>query len=398
MRIPFQKSKSRKDATMSLVVPSHPSRDPHAGQSGFSLLELMVALGITLVITGSMYGLIASSQGAFRREPALSDRQQQIRIAMTRVREDLQVAGLGLGNYIQAFGENLDGVGITGAVGAAFTGVRPAGNIDPLYGSGLPDVLEIRAMNQDCPQVVATQNGGLNGNIFNLPAGMTYPPCYATPAYVLGIYPSGAAKWAVVAHDPAGQKFNFASNDNKVTTGSQFTGPNNFSCDTYLVAPADPCPAWATSGSSPNQFVKMDRIIYRLAPDTDGVPALFRSATGGFDNVAGKYNTLPPGPAWQIVARGIEDFQVRYRVVKPGGADDWQTAAPVIAPPSFDNVVREVEVTMWARTVGENRLQGQSVAAGNGVTAVRGSLTSTVAPRGAQVALMQEPDPAKRWQ
>ena len=382
---------TRQDHAMSMPSTALPSRNGRTRQDGFSLLELMVALGVTLVITGSMYGLIASSQGAFRREPALSDRQQQIRIAMTRIREDLGVAGLGLGNYIQSFGENLNAIGVTGAAGAAVTGVRPAG--DALLGGGLPDVLEIRAMNQDCPQVVAVQNGGLNGNVFDLPAGMTYPPCYETPAYVLGIYPSGASKWAFVAHDPAAQKFNFASNVNTAANGSQFTGPNNFSCDTYLAAPADPCPAWATQGAPPNRFVKMDRIVYRLALDTDGVPSLFRSATGGFDRVTGTYNTLPPGNAWQVVARGIEDLQIRYRTLA-----GWQNAAPSIAPPSFDNVIREVEVTMWARTIGENQLQGQTLAAGNGVTAVRGSLTTTVAPRGAQVSLMQDPDPAKRWQ
>ena len=42
---------------------------------------------------------------------------------------------------------------------------------------------------------------------------------------------------------------------------------------------------------------------YRIAVDTDGVPNLERSRTGGVD----------VGEAtWQIVARGIEDLQVEY--------------------------------------------------------------------------------------
>ena len=137
----------------------------------------------------------------------------------------------------------------------------------------------------------------------------------------------------------------------------------------------------------------MARIVYRLGLDTDGTPSLFRSDTGAFDGATQTFGTLPPGPAWQMVARGIEDFQIRY-LTQAG----WQDSAPTIVPPSLDNVVREVEVTMWARTVGENQLQGQSRAAGNGVTAVRGSLTSSMAPRAAQAALTQETDPAKRWQ
>ena len=137
----------------------------------------------------------------------------------------------------------------------------------------------------------------------------------------------------------------------------------------------------------------MDRISYRLGLDTDGTPSLFRSATGGFDNTTLTFNTLPPGNAWQLVARGIEDMQIRYRTNA-----GWQNAAATIAVPSLDNVVREVEVTMWGSTVGESGLQGQTLAAGNGITAVRGSLTTSIAPRGAQASLLQEPDPLKRWQ
>lgn len=357
-------------------------------EQGFTLLELMVALVVTLVITGSMWGLMASSQGSFRREPALMDRQQQIRIAMTRIREDVQSAGMGLGNFFQSFGENTNAVGVAGAVGAAQTGVRPAG--DALLGGGLPDFLEIRAMDADCPLVRVDQVGGVNGNVFDVLD--PYPDCYQAPAYVLGLYDSGAAKWGVVAHTPAGNRFNFAVNMNQPESGTQMRPSNNFECDIFLPDPPDVCPAANRTGP-PARFVKMNRIQYSLGLDVDGTPSLFRSATGGFDNVAGTFNTLPPGPAWQLVARGIEDLQIRYRTF-----NGWLDDAPAIAPPSFDNVVREVEITLWARTVGENQLQGQTVAAGNGVTAVRGSLVSSVAPRAAQIALMQELDPAKRWQ
>jgi hypothetical protein len=139
----------------------------------------------------------------------------------------------------------------------------------------------------------------------------------------------------------------------------------------------------------------MDRIRYQLGNDVDGTPSLFRSASGGFDQGTEAFAN-PPGNSWQLVARGIEDMQIRYRTFA-----GWQDAAPQIQPQGaqpLDNVVREVEITLWARTVGRTRLQGESVAPGNQVTAVRGSLVTTVSPRAAQVALMQETDPTKRWQ
>src|SRR6185503_2584377 len=94
---------------------SRKSQNDHSrSTSGFSLLELMVAMVITLVITGAMYGLIVSGQGSFRREPALSDRQQQIRVAMSRIEEDILKAGMGLGPTVQAFAENKNGLGPLG--------------------------------------------------------------------------------------------------------------------------------------------------------------------------------------------------------------------------------------------------------------------------------------------
>lgn len=363
-------------------------------EQGFTLLELMVALVVTLVITGSMWGLMASGQGSFRREPALMDRQQQIRIAMTRIREDVQNAGLGLGNFFQSFAENTNAVGVAGAAGAAQTGVRIAG--DALLGGGLPDFIEIRAQDQDCPPVRGTRNAA-SVNFFLPPNEVPFPACYAPPSYVLALYPTGAAKFALITQVPAGDRFQFAPGLNGVLAAeSQFDSPNNLGCDIYLPTPATPCPL--PNQANPDRFAKFDRIAYRLGLDVDGTPSLFRSSTGGYDNIAGAFNTLPPGPAWQLVARGIEDLQVRYRVSDAAGNPVWQDNAPPIVAPSFDNVVREVEITMWARTVGENQLQGQTRALGNGVTAIRGSLVSSVSPRGAQIALMQELDPAKRWQ
>ena len=389
MRTPLKrKNESRKDATMTPVAPSHPSRGPRSRQSGFSLIELMVALGITLVITGSMYGLIASSQGAFRREPALSDRQQQIRIAMSRIREDVEIAGLGLGSSVQSFRELGNGLGMLG--------VRILG--DPNLGGGNSDFLEIRAQQPDCPsaQIIQQNGGSISFRVPNPP-----PACYTLPSYVLAIYPNGAAKWAILTNYGAGGagfvNFVFNQGVNNDPNESQFTSVANASCAVYIPGnggcPPDPPPPAIAINQPPTQFVKMDRISYRLGADADGTPSLFRSASGGFNSATGTFNTSPPDPAWQLVARGIEDLQIRYRT-----AAGWQNSAPLIVLPSLDNVVREVEVTMWARTVGESGLQGQTLAAGNLVTAVRGSLTTSIAPRGAQTSLLQEPDPLKRWQ
>ena len=79
------------------------SRPVDERESGFSLAELLIAITITLTISGAIYGLLAQGQNAFRREPEISDRQQQIRIAMDLVQRDIVTAGMSMPDFVQAF-------------------------------------------------------------------------------------------------------------------------------------------------------------------------------------------------------------------------------------------------------------------------------------------------------
>ena len=59
----------------------HSSRP--SGQSGFSLIELIIAMAVTLAVTGAVYGLMSGGNNAFRREPELTERQRAA-LAATR--------------------------------------------------------------------------------------------------------------------------------------------------------------------------------------------------------------------------------------------------------------------------------------------------------------------------
>lgn len=369
-----------------------PGRAPR-NQTGFTLLELMVAMVVTLVITGAMYGLVVSGQGAFRREPALTDRQQQIRIAMARIQDDVLRAGIGLGPLIQSFAENANGIGMLG--------VRALG--DANLGGGNSDHIEIRQKTLDCPSVRVDPNNPRNGANYNAIDG--WPACYPEPGWVLAFFPDGNAKWGWGhnQHGGANAKFNFPPGQQP--GNSQMIGVQNLSCSLDLaVLGGAGCPA-GNQGEA-IYFEQMDRIYYRLgyatvADQAANLPSLFRSTNGGID-VATEAPANPgaldvlTSATWQLIAVGIEDLQVRYRSF--GG---WQDSAPTISPVAaapYDNVIREVEITLWARTQGANQIQGQTRAVGNGITAVRASMTTSVAPRAAQESLRNEPNPAKRWQ
>jgi prepilin-type N-terminal cleavage/methylation domain-containing protein len=346
-------------------------------ERGFSLLELMVALVVTMIISGAVFGLMAQGQGTFQREPGRSERQQQIRIAMDRIQKDVLMGGAGLGPLVQAFGPNLDAVGALGVTAGENS-----------------DFLEIRLQTPDCPSVLIDPANPRNGSNYN--SASSWPDCYPEPGWVLAFFPDGNAKWGWGhnQHGGGNQKFNFPPGQQP--TGSQMEGVANLSCSVDLNVVGAPCPA-GNEGEA-IFFAQMDMYRYQIANDTDGTPSLFRSSTGGFDGATEAFSN-PPGTAWQLIARGIEDMQVRYRVAPGlcgGDASGWRTTAPIIianaavaySGASDDEcIVREVEVTLWARVVGDSTSTDGATTAANGVTAIRGSMMTTVSPRASVVGL-----------
>lgn len=321
-----------------------------APSAGFSLVELLVAMLVTMIISGAVFGLLSAGQGAFRREPELTDRQQNIRLSMDLVQRDLATAGLSVGPVSQVF--------LTGLNGAIPLPAGPSGNV--------PDALEMVGSDGQCPDapVDPASVGGATTTVsgmFNLPA------CFGTVG--VGAYP-----FAMTQADGTTITWGFA----------RLTGPKTLDFGI-------PQPTFATYLGNTNGAVTLTRlqlVRYELANDTSSpgaaVPSLFRSATGGLNPLAAaSAPVLPTAPGaavagWQMVARGIEDFQVRYRSVGAAGLVTVPPVEPVIGG-TCNLQVQEVEITIWARALGAN-LQGQR-SDGGVAPAVRGALTSLTTPR-----------------
>ena len=62
--------------------------------AGFSLVEVVVALGVTLVITGAIVHLVAQSRRSFDAEPEAADGRQRVRVAIDALQRDLLMASL----------------------------------------------------------------------------------------------------------------------------------------------------------------------------------------------------------------------------------------------------------------------------------------------------------------
>ena len=358
-----------------------------AGQSGFSLLELIVAMAVTLVVTGAVYGLMAGGNNAFRREPELTDRQQNARVAMDMIQRDIANAGVNMGAFFQSFTRGLNGAGrITG----------PAGQV--------ADHLEIFGNDGTCPdaQTVAEKPPGpTSGSNINVRGGL--PSCYSERAMVLVIYGNGLAKWGLAfnIHSKDSKDVNFPNGQQP--TGSQINGPGELA----EYSPGD--------GSSPVAMSPLQVVRYEIAMDppgstiaTGGAPALWRSPTGGRSVDTGVY--FPPittgnvtSGNWQVLARGIEDLQVQYRNGNPAWSDDpgaVTCAAPCDLPTTaeYNTAVREVRVTMTARAEGYN-LQGQTTSLSAGVgsraNAVRGNVTTVTSVKALQTYLAAAPRTAR---
>lgn len=96
---------------------------------GVSLVELLVAMAITLLVTGAIVQLLNPSQAAAQVQPEAQDMQQRMRVAADMLFKDLAVAGAGpyvgaatgsLAQFLPAIVPRVLGANAPDAAGAAF--------------------------------------------------------------------------------------------------------------------------------------------------------------------------------------------------------------------------------------------------------------------------------------
>jgi prepilin-type N-terminal cleavage/methylation domain-containing protein len=358
--------------------------------SGFSLVELTVALVVTLIISSAIYGLLAGGQSAFRREPELADRQQQARVAMDLIMKDISSAGSGLPTWVQIFTRNLD------ACSSCPNGGAPMG-----LGGNRSDELELLTndSSKDNEPACHTPGDG-NSSQIRLVRNVTTP----LSGPVLIIFADGT--WTMMniigtANDSSSAgncdgstevrlDFNSGAGDtsgmNRASGTCQPNGLNPpvgnagspadggssiVNCPNEPPGPGPCCQAAAIS------FTEMIR--YRIRNDASGVPMLQRAASN--DLSCGAF------PCYQTVARGIEDLQVQY--TNAAGASS--NGAPAVVANNWGSLVTQVQVTLSSRSEARNVQGATGDAIGN---RMRGSLTWAGSPRSTLMALALQPSPA----
>jgi prepilin-type N-terminal cleavage/methylation domain-containing protein len=363
-------------------------------EGGFSLVEMLVAVTVTLIISGAVYGLIASGQNSFRREPEMADRQQNIRIAMALIEQDIESGGAGLPVTTQVFSPALNGVGVQGTIG---TPGQAARNGDPSINT---DALEVVSTEDTCPALrVCNRAGAILQTREPVPTCMPGAPAPGSPGLVAIADINTFVVQPVVAGAAAACPGAVGFTGDIAQNGSLTLGA---ALPPWLgVAPA-PLSAAAQAPAAPNNFLYTARISrYRIGPSGEALealanePALWRSSTGIYTTAGAAvvepgqpgFNPAAPGP-WQLVARGIEDLQVEYLYRNADTTLVWVNLPRVVVLNDFTTVARAARVTLSARAVAVN-VQGQmpAGAGSGGRAAIRGQLARVVAPRASLMAL-----------
>jgi prepilin-type N-terminal cleavage/methylation domain-containing protein len=339
-------------------------------QAGFSLVEVMIAMVITLIVTGSIYGLLSGGESAFRLQPEKTDIQQNGRSAMDMIMRDISSAGVGMPPFIQVFTQGLD------ACSGCPNGGSPAG----VLGAGFADELEI-VTNQEnfATEDICFDAGVANDGSPALRRGLAI---FAAPKGILVFTNDTPPRWA-------------AQQVTGVPGGGGVATANCTAGHPTLTVAGGACGASGFGNALPGCVVTQISfgavVHYRIRPDpVDAMPSLWRQSTS---NLAAGY---------QIVARGIDDLQVQYVQAAAGCTLAAPCdAAPAVAQPvaplaaDYGTLITQVRVTLSSRSTLRGDLQGQTVV--GGVRALRGQLTSTGSPRSALFALTQQTTGAPQW-
>ncbi len=275
-------------------------------QRGFSLLEMMLAMSLTIALTGVVFSLMRQGQQSFVVEGSRSELNQNFRAAMDLVSRDIQAAGAGIPGFLGPV------LGVDG-------------------GGTNPDVLMV-----------------MYGQTAFTPVAVTAPPISSAvqTAVPLTAFTAGTYLIYTVAqpgdisadvHDSAEfGVFDVASTSDivNITGGKQLTPTAraiNFTEQSSTF--------WDVTNDFPSsaalQVVKVEDVIqYRLSVATSELQRN-RNNSG-----------------WVTVARGISNFQLRYKTEKFNGATYDTTWQDQIAKSASNNraLLRSVEVTLTAKT------------------------------------------------
>jgi len=320
-------------------------------QKGFSLIEVMVAMMITMIVMAAVFTLLQKGQTTFQREPEVAEMNQNARYGLGMVVRDLTDAGLG---------QNLP---------VLFAVV-------PLDGGGNPPNPDGVTIMYSDPEFPTVFPGPPYGPLSNAATAKTDPATLEPPI-----------------DDPDDYTSSYADGD--VLMAIEYPGDCNGDGELAIIPfelTQDPgctggssCPTMTLNHNSGNDEANFNR-PQGFNNQLTGDCAIF----GVFSMIQYRINPLPPadnpalerrdlrdGSDWFPVAANIENLQVQYAL---GDSDVFvdDPAMPILADP--DTWITQVRVTLNGTSESTN-LQGASEGDFADGNRLRNSFTTTIVLR-----------------
>jgi len=289
-------------------------------QCGFSLVEIMIALTLSLILTAGVIQIMASSRQTYRVADAAARMQENARFAMDFLTRDIRMAGFwgcaqyaSTNNLLNPVGAGyinfLSNAGVSGVdgggaladrftlTGAYNTGYQILPNVGGVFGPLPSSALQINPGNGLTQGDIVLVSDCSSGDIFQI--------SNATPNN------------GTLVHDTSA-----ATTPGNVNTGPGCGGGNSH------------CLSKVYAGDA--MLYRIRRIVYSVLPGANGQPALFRSDGAN---------------ALELVD-GVQDMQVLYGEDNNGDgfANDYIPAASVN---NMNNVV-SLRISLLLRSYRNN--------------------------------------------
>jgi type II secretory pathway pseudopilin PulG len=327
-------------------------RGTHNQQAGFTLLEMLIAITLFILVTGTIYGMLAVARADRFTVSRRVDAMQSARNAINSIGRDVLNAGYGYPNV----GGNLPQDRLfqilnlpfaTGPTPDPLTPIISGNNLNPNSLSGVNTdqiTFVFQDVNFNNGQTLPVKSIAAGGNSVTIdtsgPDGITgtaddlvNPSTLGTPNALYVISGGTGSVVATMTATPPGNTWNFANGD---PLNINQTGSSNI----------------IKSVSAPATITKITMVTYRVLNDG----TLVRTVYGG----------AAPGQVDQPLAYNIENMQIQY-VLKDGSIVDDPVAGPDGVTGNADDTpaklqdVRQVRVTVTVQSPERDQRNNQPV-------------------------------------
>jgi Tfp pilus assembly protein PilW len=290
-------------------------------ESGFSLLELTVAMLLTVGIMGAVFALMNSNQEVYVSESNVTDMNQNVRVAMDLLTRDIQSAGMGLPRTNGSFAAIFYKDGANGGMDSMMI----------LNGDPYAPAADVKTYTAGSSEFLCLQPSGLKATGSGSNLQFTYTGANDQTKTIYKSY-ANDPRFYICYDEKRAMIMSLSSNATITGVGSNQR--------VRLVY---------NSGSYKNPPTMFGSTLDTAQPDYNNAKIAMLGSMIGY-RVNAQTRELERSEDltnWYSVARGITGFQVEYRVISKNGANFVESMA---SAPTDRESIRSVVVKLSAET------------------------------------------------